>query len=192
MPSKYLLLDLNDEKAKHLADVLSNETCKKILNLLAENELSANKLSLALNLPLNTITYNIKKLLSSGLIEKSRHFWSVKGRKIETYKLANKNIVISPKRTIANKLKSIMPLVLISGILTYIVYFFNKAEIVFQKTSERAEMLANKTAPAAASLVEESTRQAVLQASQQNPALWFGLASLIVIIAFLIWFWRRL
>src|SRR3989344_5622785 len=100
MPSKYLLLDLNDEKAKHLADVLSNETCKKILNLLAENELSANKLSLALNLPLNTITYNIKKLLSSGLIEKSRHFWSVKGKKIETYKLANKNIVISPKRTI--------------------------------------------------------------------------------------------
>ena len=192
MPSKYLLLDLNDEKAKHLADVLSNETCKKILNLLAENELSANKLSLALNLPLNTITYNIKKLLSSGLIEKSRHFWSVKGRKIETYKLANKNIVISPKRTIANKLKSIMPLVLISGILTYIVYFFNKAEIVFQKTSERAEMLANKTAPAAASFAEEALNNTILRISQQNPALWFGLASLIVIIAFLIWFWRKI
>ena len=195
MPSKYLLLDLNDEKAKHLADVLANETCKKILNLLAENEMSANKISLALNLPLNTITYNIKKLLNSGLIEKSRHFWSVKGRKIETYKLANKNIVISPKRTIANKLKGIMPLILISGILTYFVYFFNKPVFLMQKTAEKTEMLMEKAMPAA-SFAEEATKQltqeAVLQTSQQNPALWFGLGSLIVIIAFLVWFWRRM
>lgn len=197
MPSKYLLLDLDDEKAKHLADVLANETCKKILNILAEKEASASTLSENLNLALNTITYNLEKLLNSGLIEKSRHFWSVKGRKIETYKLANKNIVISPKQTIANKLKSIMPLVLISGIFTYFVYFLNKTEIALQKTAEKTEMLAEKAMPAVASYLAENTireiaQQSILQQASINPALWFGAGSIIMIIAFLIWFWRRL
>ena len=49
---------------------------------------------------MNTLDYNLKKLIGAGLIEKtSSFFWSVKGKKIPTYRLANKKIIISTKNS---------------------------------------------------------------------------------------------
>lgn len=90
MNEKYILLDLEDEKTKQIADVISNSSCKKILNLLAEKEASETDIAKELGIPINTAEYNIKKLEKAGMIEKSKHFWSVKGKKIHTYKLAKK------------------------------------------------------------------------------------------------------
>ena len=46
MEKKYLLVSMEDEKAKHLAGVLGNKTCKKIIDLLSETkELSEKDLS---------------------------------------------------------------------------------------------------------------------------------------------------
>ncbi len=96
----YIELNLNDERAGKVAEVLSNKTAKKILGLLAEEELSQGDIAKKLGVGLNNVDYNIKKLLESGLIEKSSgFFWSVKGKKIPTYKLANKKIVISTKNS---------------------------------------------------------------------------------------------
>jgi DNA-binding transcriptional ArsR family regulator len=99
MTEKYLNLNLDDEKAGKVAEILANKTAKKILSIIAENEnLSQSDISSKLNIPLNTLDYNIKKLLSAGLIEKNKDFfWSVKGKKIPTYRLANKKIIISTK-----------------------------------------------------------------------------------------------
>lgn len=95
---KYVMLDLNDSRSVMIAEAMANKTCKKILSILADKELSENDIAGELKLPLNTVEYNLKKLLSSGLIEKSKNFfWSVRGKRISTYKLANKKIIISTK-----------------------------------------------------------------------------------------------
>ena len=80
MNDKYLNIDLNDPRAGAIAEVMANNTCKKILEALAEKEMSVTEISQSLNMPLNTIDYNIKKLLSAGLIIPTKEFfWSVKG-----------------------------------------------------------------------------------------------------------------
>ncbi|MBI2631720.1 beta-propeller domain-containing protein [Candidatus Pacearchaeota archaeon] len=99
---KYLNVDLNDPRSAAIAEVMTNKTCKKILDLIAEKEMSESDISSLLNIPLNTVGYNIKKLLDAGLIEKCKNFfWSVKGKKIPTYKLSNKKIIISPRRLVS-------------------------------------------------------------------------------------------
>ena len=86
MVKKQIVFDLDDPRISNLADVISNKTSKKILNYLAEKESSETEISIDLKLPANTVNYNIKKLLETGLIEKTKnHFWSVKGKKILIY-----------------------------------------------------------------------------------------------------------
>lgn len=97
MSKKYLMFDLDDERIIDLADVLSNKTSKKILDYLADKEANETEISRDLSMPANTVNYNVKKLLKAGLIEKSKSFlWSVKGKRIVSYKIANKKIIISP------------------------------------------------------------------------------------------------
>ena len=114
MAEKYIELNLNDEKSGKIAEVLSNKTAKKILGLLAEEELSEGDIAKKLKLAANTTNYNIKKLVNAGLIEKtSNFFWSVKGKKILIYRLANKKIIISTK----NSFKSLIVSSIFGGMI---------------------------------------------------------------------------
>jgi inhibitor of cysteine peptidase len=102
MSDKYINFDIDDPRASAIAEAMSNKTSKKILSLLADKEMSGSDIAEALGLPLNTVGYNIEKLLKAGLIEKSKtFFWSSKGKKIPTYKVSNKKILISPKKMIS-------------------------------------------------------------------------------------------
>jgi len=118
---KFMLVSLEDAKIKSLAEVLGNKTCKKIIDYLADNEEASQKdLSLALDIPMNTMEYNMKKLLLSGLVQKRKNFfWSKKGKKIVMYELSNKSIVISPKKRVGEKFKSLVPTFILTGVLTF-------------------------------------------------------------------------
>ena len=131
---KYILFSLEDEKSKKLGEAISNPTCKKILALISEKELSEEDISKELKVPINTVEYNLKKLLHSGLIEKSKDFfWSKRGKKIPVYKIANKLIVISPKNSnLSSKLKNILPVALFSGILTLLISVYSNARVFSQ------------------------------------------------------------
>ena len=98
--AKYIAISLDDNKTKYFAEILGNKTCIKILNILSEKELTETDLSEELKIPLNTIDYNIKKLIQAELIKSNSHFWSVKGKKIPVYTVCNKSIIISPKKKI--------------------------------------------------------------------------------------------
>jgi DNA-binding transcriptional ArsR family regulator len=112
---KYLLISMDDDRAKKLADVLGNKSCKKIIDLLAEKDMSEKEISIQLKIPINTVEYNLKKLLNAEIVEKTKKFfWSKKGKKIEMYTLSNKSIIISPKSRISSKVKSILPTALLS------------------------------------------------------------------------------
>jgi len=111
---KFIMMNMNDERSKKIAEILGNKTCKKILDYLSEkNDASEKDISDALNIPINTAEYNLKKLIEAGLVEKTKNFfWSAKGKKIPLYRLARKHIVISPSsKPSLTSLKLILPVV---------------------------------------------------------------------------------
>jgi len=127
MDGKFILMGLEDSRAGHIAEVLKNKTCKKVLDFLADRkEASEQDIARGLDLPINTAEYNLKKLIKAGLVEKTKNFfWSVKGKKIPMYKLARKHIIISPsKKPSLSYLKSILPAILIALALIALVGLF--------------------------------------------------------------------
>ncbi len=129
MPNdNYILISLDDEKSKSIAEVLSSKTSKKIINYLAETkEASQKDLSDALKIPMNTMEYNIKKLLASGFIQKRKNFfWSKKGKKIIMYELSKKSIIISHKKSVSEKVKSILPAFILTGVGTFVAWVYGR------------------------------------------------------------------
>jgi len=101
MDEKHISVSLGDDKIKEISEAIGSKTCNKILDALADEQLTVSDLSKKLKMPLNTVDYNIKKLVKARLIEKASHWWSVKGKKMPTYKVSNKKIIISPKKSVA-------------------------------------------------------------------------------------------
>jgi DNA-binding transcriptional ArsR family regulator len=179
---------MGDKKAKGIAEILRNETSKKILDLLSERaEASEKDIASDLGMRINTVEYNLKKLLNTGLIEKSkRFFWSRKGRKIDMYKVAKKHIVISPKETkpSLSKLKSIIPVLLISLVFAFFVMYYFSGQQVF-KAGFEAEPMATVT-----TLAEREATTSFLTA--QNYWLWFFIGAVVAVVIFAIWNWKKL
>jgi len=116
MTEKYISINMDDERINQIAEILSNKTCKKILDYLAEKEASEGDISRDLKLAISTVEYNLNKLIDAGLVQASKnYFWSVKGKKIKTYGLANKKIIISTKRSFGGMIASVIAGGLILG-----------------------------------------------------------------------------
>jgi predicted transcriptional regulator len=152
----FILVSLEDSKSKEISEILGSKTCKKIIGYLSENkEASQKDLSDNLNIPMNTLDYNIKKLLSSGFVQKRKNFfWSKKGKKIVMYEISNKSIVISPKKSASEKIKSIIPAFILTIAGTFAVAVYEKIsvpgidaprEIVADSVQESVMSLATKT-----------------------------------------------
>jgi len=133
---KFILMNIHDKNSKELAKAISNKTSRKIIDFLADNPDSSEKdIADNLNLNLNTTEYNLKNLLKTGLIIESKtFFWSKKGKKIKTFKLANRHIVISPKKEEIN-MKSLKEAI-IPMILAAILIILLILSPISKKTSE--------------------------------------------------------
>lgn len=197
---KFMLVSMDDSRSKKIADALGNKTCRKIIDYLADkNEASAKDLSDALEIPLNTLDYNIKMLINSGIIEKKKNFfWSKKGKKISMYGLSNKSIVISPKNSnVGSKLKSLIAPLLLIGVLTFAVY-------VYQKISNASQYVVSRTQESMG--VVSNNVQTLISTPSVNPPvynpsilfnsihgwIWFLGGSFLALIIFSILNWRKL
>jgi DNA-binding Lrp family transcriptional regulator len=209
---KFMLVSLNDEKSKSIAEVLSSSTCKKVINYLAEKkEASQKDLSDGLDIPMNTLDYNIKKLLESGFIQKRKNFfWSKKGKKIVMYELSNKSIVISPKKTSGEKLKSILPAFILTLAGTFAIWVFEKIRgsaqttvssdaynpnIIMEKTVSSASGVMGSGASSVPSAMDTVTNyaQGTLLTPHPTPLwAWFMGGALIAIMIISIVNWRKL
>ncbi|MCF7910534.1 winged helix-turn-helix domain-containing protein [Candidatus Pacearchaeota archaeon] len=197
-------LDLNDPVSKKISEILGNKTSKKILNYLAENPSSPSQKDLAdaLNIPLNTVEYNLKKLIEAGLVEKTKEFfWSKKGKKILTYKLTNKSIVISPKKKITSKLKTIAPVAILSVLTSVAIrqYSIFKQKIAFVQSTASDSVLRNseEMIQGAKAFAEQSPDIIIENGNffftQPDPIwIWFLAGSLIAIFIFALINWRKL
>ena len=130
----YLLFSLEKEKSKKLAQAISNETARKILNYLSRNDASESYIAKALNLPLSTVHYNLQNLKESNLIKSKDFYWSEKGKKIEMYTVSKKFIVISPAgQALGSSLKNILPVGLGGIIVSGLLYLFSEKPIIYEE-----------------------------------------------------------
>ena len=135
----FLLLSLEDTKIKKVSNVISNDSCRKILDYLANKEATESELAEKLQLPISTVHYNLQQLMETGLISAEEFHYSKKGKEISHYKLANKYIIIAPKSTfgIKEKLKSILPVALIAagaaGTIQFLDNYFSSQALMPQE-----------------------------------------------------------
>lgn len=189
MANEYILLNMDDEKSAKVAEVMGNKSCKKILSILAEQELTETDISNKINLPLNTTEYNLKKLIQSGLVEKAKtHFWSVKGKKIPVYKLANKYIVIAPKSSSKSVLKSFLPVVLVSGVIALMIrYLFSYNSNSLVKSTNDFVLTAPQVSGASAVAETASVSASLMDKILSLPSWeWFLAGALFAALLFLI------
>lgn len=188
MEKKYLLISMEDDKAKNLAGILGNKTCKKIIDFLAEKrEASEKDIADELKSPINTVEYNLKKLLSAELIEKAKtFFWSKKGKKIPMYRLSNKSIIISPGSSrVSSKIKSILPAVLLSGV----------GAVLIQKIFAAKTLVENEAMAAGAKLAEEYVQSdaqgSLIYANIPAIGVWFLAGAIFALLIIAILNWRK-
>ncbi|MBN1275127.1 helix-turn-helix transcriptional regulator [Candidatus Woesearchaeota archaeon] len=108
----FMLISLKEKQSKQLAQTISNETCRAILDYLANKEYATEtQVSKELGIPLSTAHYNLKLLSQSKLVETDEYHYSDKGKEVPHYKLANKFIIIAPKdeQQVLDKIKRFWP-----------------------------------------------------------------------------------
>lgn len=198
---KFLLISLDDEKSKAVAEVLSSKTCKKIINYLAENKEAGEKdLSEKLGIPINTVEYNIRKLVSSGFVRKHKNFfWSKKGKKIVLYELSNKSIVISHKKSSSNldKVKSLTPAIILTAAGTFALWAYDRISLSLSSAGTREKLMygASNSAPVvqAPSAAAGQAASAISDFINQYPSWeWFLFGGLVAIFIIAIVNWRKL
>ena len=188
---KFLLVSLEEPQAKQLAEVISNETSRKIISHLSEHEdTTETQLAKALKMPLSTIHYNLQKLKEARLVTVEEFHYSKKGREVDHYKLANKYVIITPKpvKGIKTHLRNILPVALvilgISAVIQFVQTLFVGRVAVFEGTreamvAEAEEEVAMIAAAKATPILAEQVP------TMPNIALWFligGLAALAIFV----------
>ncbi|MCX9025650.1 MAG: helix-turn-helix domain-containing protein [Candidatus Methanoperedens sp.] len=104
---KLLILPLGEE-SKKITQVISNDTARQIIELLADAPLSANDIAQRLQAPLTTITYNLENLESVGLIKVEKIKYSEKGREVKIFAPVRKLIILVPEKTDRNSVADIL------------------------------------------------------------------------------------
>ena len=189
----FLLLNLKDDKAKKLAQVISNDSCRKILEFLTHNDKATeSELSVKLEIPMSTVHYNLQHLQKSKLIKVDEFHYSKKGKEINHYKLAKKFIIIAPDEStpgLMEKLKNILPLGLFAliaaaGIQTYNFITNSIGGSSLTMMSKSTDYAVNEMAYATQDAVPRTISQTTT--SEPNIALWFLAGSMFMMLVVLL------
>ncbi|PIN76913.1 hypothetical protein COV17_00430 [Candidatus Woesearchaeota archaeon CG10_big_fil_rev_8_21_14_0_10_36_11] len=185
-----LLLDLNDTKTKKLAETITSDTSRKILNYLAEKEDTEANIATKLQIPISTIHYHLQKLQEAKLVMVEEFHYSPKGREVNHYKLANKYIIIAPRKVtgLKQKLKGILPVgIIVLGISAIIKLITSIQTSMFDSMKEMVIPIAEEIV-ADAIMVRDVVPQMATSIPVQQPdiALWFLVGSIVTIIVYIL------
>src|SRR3989344_4203800 len=154
--STFKLVSLEEDLAKQLAQVISNDTSRKILDSLTQDKKSATQLSKELNIPLPTVHYNLKALSDAKLVLSKEFHYSEKGREVQHYELTNQFVIIAPagaEEGWKQKLMSLIPTVTLIGGIGIALQLWNSMKVNAFKSMAAAPSVmptASKIAPAIA------------------------------------------
>ena len=207
----FLLVSLNESKAKELAQVVTNDTCRNMLDFLTEREATESEIAKEMALPISTVHYNLQQLIKGGLVVAEEFHYSEKGKTVNHYKLANKFIIIAPKSTwgLKEKLRKILPIagitVAAAAAVQFAQMFFSRAgNAVFAKSSEMlaapvmdeavaagGEMMLRAAPEAAPEIASFAVEQGVGTPVWQYIGLWFLIGGFFAIIVYLLVDWIK-
>ena len=182
----FLLVSLEEQESKKLAQIISNNTSRKILNFLTAKSATESEISKQLNIPMPTVHYNLQQLVKAGLVESKEYHYSEKGKEVNHYSLSKKYIIIAPSTAgLKAKLRSILPAALVvvvgAGLISIFTRFFTAGTFGAAKSavpeSVQVATLAAETGPVAG---------AVSLSSGIPVALWFLLGGICAIAAYII------
>ncbi len=132
---KLLILPLGEESRK-ITQVISNDTARHIIELLADAPLSASDIAQRLQAPLTTIAYNLENLESVGLVKVERIKYSEKGREVKIYAPVRKLIVVVPEKTdrrsVADLLRKYLGVILAAVLASSLIELFTKGADLMQ------------------------------------------------------------
>lgn len=125
----FLLVSLKEDDAKKLAQVISNDTSRKILDYLAhKKDDTESGIAKKLKLPISTVHYNLQALVKAKLVQADEFHYSEKGKEVNHYSLANKYVIIAPKNapeSLKSKLRRILPVALLAGAGALVLKMFS-------------------------------------------------------------------
>jgi len=187
----FLLVSLEEEKAKKLAQVLSNDTARKILDYLSKKDLvTETQIAKALKLPLSTVHYNLQLLVKSDLIKDEHFTYSEKGKQIIHYSLSNKYVIIAPKKTeqLKEKLKKFLPVVFITTTVSLLIKYFWQYTIIRSLSKNIMTTYAEEAAVAGADMFARAPAvQEISTLNNQEFAIWFLFGGVFALLTYFIW-----
>lgn len=178
---KFLMLSLDDSQAKKIANVMNNDSSRKILDFLTENEATESEIAKKLKIPISTVHYNLQQLLETKLIEWNRYHYSEKGKEVRHYTVANKYIIIAPKgdnSDLKEKLKTILPTTLLTLLGAGFIHLFQRTEGTLVADSRMVESTAMMMEAAP---VEEVARESIFTILYNSSAFWFLVGGIFVV-----------
>ena len=193
MPSKnFLLLSMEDQQIKKISNVISNDSCRKILDYLSNKDATESELAEKLGIPISTVHYNLQQLTEAGLVSAEEFHYSKKGKEVNHYRLANKYIIIAPKKIfgIKEKLRSILPVVLIvagaAGIIQLASKYLTKSAYQMPVAKTMIADGATESAGFATPLAQQAAVETAKASIYQKVALWFLVGALFALLAYLL------
>lgn len=187
----FLLVSLNEEKAKKLAQVLSNDTARKILDYLSKKDLvTETQIAKALKLPLSTVHYNLQHLVKSDLVNDEHFTYSEKGKQISHYSLSNKYVIIAPKKTeqLKEKLKKFLPVIFVTTTASLLIKYFWQPTLLKSFSKNVMTSYAEDAAVAGADMLARAPAvQEISATSNQEFAIWFLFGSVFALLIYFIW-----
>jgi DNA-binding transcriptional ArsR family regulator len=187
----FLLVSLKEKKAKKLAQVLSNDTSRKILDYLSKkNTGTETEIAKELDIPLSTVHYNLTHLVDAKLVKDDEFTYSEKGKEITHYSISNKYVIIAPKSTqgLKEKLKRILPVFLIISAVSFgINYVVNNLDKQMPKVGagELIQATRDTFVEEAPKIAEEGIKEVVSKPLLfDNIALWFFVGAIFSLIVY--------
>lgn len=104
------VIDINDETAKLLAQIITNEKALAILHAIEDEPKSITQLSEELGFPLSTVSYHIDRMLRVGLVEVAGKKYGKKLQEVKLYRASNRPILIVPRRDAGKVTKKLVTL----------------------------------------------------------------------------------
>lgn len=190
--SQFVLLNLDDENTKDVANAVSSKSGKKILSFLeSHDKATESEIAKALNIPMSTVNYTIEQLAKANLIENTHYHYSSKGREVKHWTLANKLIIIAPKKAdgLYDKIKDLLGIFLLTGIGSLLYSYFTSISTSSVQTMAMPQ--ARSYAYESDIMMAKSSTMVEPMSSEPNIALWFflGVCSALVLV-FLLRIWR--
>lgn len=191
----FVLMSLKEDKVKKMTQVLNNDTCRKILEYLSNHDkATATDISKDLGMAMSTTHYNLKQLVENDLVTSNEYHYSKKGKEVVHYGLANKYIIIAPKddKSILDKLKGFLPVVLITAGMGAAIYFVEtnwyklmnlfQNDVLIKSAQDASVEVAMHAEPLAARTLESSS---VEPTTGMLIAPWFLLGAAFAILVFI-------